>query len=161
VPVCRLSPGRGRPYCWAKAQTLRPWQFGFPGVPAKTKKPLSVTSNTVPALFAPPSAVVPKRLPLASAIRGANGSALSAPLKLTSGIRLARLIRRGGHYCETDHGYQRRNHPAHRRTLPAFRFIYQEADRCGCKLKIFRRRCSRRRKKHLAHTEILMRMSAA
>jgi len=54
VPVCRLSPGRGRPYCWAKAQTLRPWQFGFPGVPAKTKKPLSVTSNTVPALFAPP-----------------------------------------------------------------------------------------------------------
>jgi len=55
VPVCRLSPGRGRPYCWAKAQTLRPWQFGFPGVPAKTKKPLSVTSNTVPALFAPPS----------------------------------------------------------------------------------------------------------
>ena len=38
VPVSRLSLRRGRPHCWAKAQTLRPWQFGFPGVPTKTKK---------------------------------------------------------------------------------------------------------------------------
>src|SRR6516165_10013867 len=51
-----LSPlARARPsVLLGQAQTLRPWQFGSPGVPAKTKKPLSVTSNTVPALFAPP-----------------------------------------------------------------------------------------------------------
>ena len=52
------------------------------GVSAVTK-PLSVISNTVPSPFAPPPLVVPKRLPLASAIRFSIGAAPSVPLKLT------------------------------------------------------------------------------
>ena len=52
-----LSPLAGpRPsVLLGQSPDAQPWQFGFPGVPAKTKKPLSVTSNTVPALFARPS----------------------------------------------------------------------------------------------------------
>ncbi len=50
---------------------------------AVVTKPLSVISNTVPLLLAPPAEVVPNRSPLASAIRPATGDAPSAPLKLT------------------------------------------------------------------------------
>src|SRR5256885_1823643 len=71
------------PYLWAKAEMLLPLQFAAPGVPAKTgggTKPLSVISNTVPELFVPPPEVVPKSLPLASAIRTAAGNAPSVQL---------------------------------------------------------------------------------
>jgi len=45
--------------------------------------PVSVSSNAVPSLFAPPADVVPKRFPAASAVRPACGCAPSVPLKLS------------------------------------------------------------------------------
>ena len=51
---------------------------------ARVLKPLLVSSNTAPALFAPPSAAVPNRLPLVSASSAAMGLEPFVPVKLSS-----------------------------------------------------------------------------